>query len=256
MPFVSVPLIVLILVEVGITILVVKAGAIALRLTGLEEQRARFQALSAITNTGFTTRESELIVGDPQRRKIVSVLMIFGNIVMVTLIGLMVGSFATLREWFELPIQFLLLLAGGGLLYLLLRTGGLTRRFSRWIDAKLAARMRIAERSIFEVLALAEGHGVAEVCVPPDSPWLGKTLAEAGLRERGLLVLAIRRRDGVLASPKAFDQILAEDRLICYGQLARMQAFVGPREAPPGTATPESPAGEGPGPTPDVPGTP
>lgn len=234
MPLISVPLIVLILVEVGVTILVVKAGAIALRLTGLDEQRAHFQALSAITNTGFTTRESELIVGDPQRRRIVSVLMVFGNVVMVTLIGLLVGSFATLKEWFELPIHVLVLLLGGGLLYLLLRTQGLTRRFSRWMDAKLAARMHIREQSVSEVLALAEGYGVAEVRVPSDSPWLGKSIGEADLRERGLLVLAIRRGDTVLAAPSALDRILPDDRLVCYGQLARMRAFIAPGEGPAG----------------------
>lgn len=67
--FISVPLLVLMLLVVGITILVVKGGSIALRLTGLEESRANFQALSAVTGTGFTTRESELIMADPRRRK-------------------------------------------------------------------------------------------------------------------------------------------------------------------------------------------
>jgi len=92
--FISVPLLILILLVVGITVLVVKAGSVALRLTGMDEHRANFQAISAVTGTGFTTRESELVVADPVRRKIVSFLMIFGNVVVVMLISLLVGSFA------------------------------------------------------------------------------------------------------------------------------------------------------------------
>lgn len=41
--------------------LIVRAAAIALMMTGMDEKRARFQALSAFTGTGFTTREQSLL---------------------------------------------------------------------------------------------------------------------------------------------------------------------------------------------------
>ncbi len=34
-------------------------GAIALEITGMERSKARFQALSALSGTGFTTSEAE-----------------------------------------------------------------------------------------------------------------------------------------------------------------------------------------------------
>ena len=40
-----------------VSVLIVRAGAIALRMTGLDEKTASFQALSAFTRAGFTTRE-------------------------------------------------------------------------------------------------------------------------------------------------------------------------------------------------------
>lgn len=79
-----------------ISILVSRTGAVALRLTGLPEQVARFQARSAFTGAGFTTSESEAIVNHPVRRRIVSQLMIVGNLglvsVMATVIVSLVGS--------------------------------------------------------------------------------------------------------------------------------------------------------------------
>jgi Trk-type K+ transport system membrane component len=132
--FISVPLLILILLVVGITVLVVKAGSVALRLTGMDEHRANFQAISAVTGTGFTTRESELVVADPVRRKIVSFLMIFGNVAIVMLISLLVGSFAavarTVEKWYlEYGVPVAVFVVGGLLLYLALRSRGLTRRW-------------------------------------------------------------------------------------------------------------------------------
>jgi hypothetical protein len=55
-----------------LSVLVIRTGAVALRLTGLPEEPARFQARSAFTGTGFTTSESEAIVNHPVRRRIVA----------------------------------------------------------------------------------------------------------------------------------------------------------------------------------------
>ena len=42
--------------------LVVRTGAIALMMTGLEREKANFQALSAFSRAGFTTREAEIVI--------------------------------------------------------------------------------------------------------------------------------------------------------------------------------------------------
>jgi Trk-type K+ transport system membrane component len=57
------------LVVMTVLLFVVRVAAVALRLTGLVESAARFQALSAISGAGFTTRESESIVNYPVRRQ-------------------------------------------------------------------------------------------------------------------------------------------------------------------------------------------
>ena len=38
------------------------------RFTGLPEEKARFQVISLLTSSGFTTRESEMIISTKSRR--------------------------------------------------------------------------------------------------------------------------------------------------------------------------------------------
>ncbi|MEA3366541.1 MAG: TrkA C-terminal domain-containing protein [Planctomycetota bacterium] len=226
MSVISLPLVGLILLVVGITVLVVKAGAMALRLTGMEARRADFQALSAVTGTGFTTREAELVMADPRRRRIVSALMIFGNVVLVTVVGLMVGSFASAQEQYEVPLYGLVLVLGVFVVYRVLTARGVVRRWDRWVDEHLGKRLRLKEHSFAEMLTLAPGYGVAELRIDPASPFAGKTLARSGLREAGLLVLAVRRDEKVLPAPAAEDVIRSGDSVICYGDLERMHKLV------------------------------
>lgn len=63
----------------GVWLLVFWLGSTALEATGMERTKARFQALSAITGTGFTTREAESIVDHPKRRRIATWLILLGN---------------------------------------------------------------------------------------------------------------------------------------------------------------------------------
>lgn len=77
-----------IFVILSVSIFTVRVAAVALRITGLPDESARFQALSAFTGTGFTTSETEMVVNYPIRRRIVGLLMIIGNILeSVTFLG-------------------------------------------------------------------------------------------------------------------------------------------------------------------------
>ena len=58
------------LLAILFSFLVVRGAAVALMMTGMEKKKARFQALSAFSGTGFTTKEAEFVVNHPQRRKV------------------------------------------------------------------------------------------------------------------------------------------------------------------------------------------
>ncbi len=83
------------LVVLTISLLTVRVATVMLILTGLSLPLARFQARSAFTGCGYTTGESEQLVGHPVRRRIISTLMLLGNAGIVTTVGaLMAGLLA------------------------------------------------------------------------------------------------------------------------------------------------------------------
>lgn len=79
---------------VTLGLLITRVAAVALTLTGMSLEHARFQARSAFTGTGFTTSEAEGVVGHPARRRIVMTLMLVSGAGAVTVLGALVLSFA------------------------------------------------------------------------------------------------------------------------------------------------------------------
>ena len=68
------------------------------RLTGLTEEKARFQVISLLTNSGFTTRESESIVSSKIRRHLAKATMLFGYAFTVTIVSTTVNFFMTIGK--------------------------------------------------------------------------------------------------------------------------------------------------------------
>ena len=73
-----------------IFLIVIDFFSILFRLTGMPMKKARFQVISLLTSTGFTTKESEIIVQNPLRRKFASWLMIVSYVSTATFISFFV----------------------------------------------------------------------------------------------------------------------------------------------------------------------
>jgi hypothetical protein len=56
------------LVTIGLSLLVTRIASVALTMTGVSRDLAKFQARSAFTGVGFTTNEAEKVVARPVRR--------------------------------------------------------------------------------------------------------------------------------------------------------------------------------------------
>jgi precorrin-6B methylase 1 len=64
---------------ITLSVVIVRIGAVALELTGLSPEISSFQAQSAFSGVGFTTRESEAIVTHPARRRIIRTIIMLGR---------------------------------------------------------------------------------------------------------------------------------------------------------------------------------
>ena len=226
----------------AISFIVVRVGAIAFQLTGLEWSLAKFQALSCFSGTGFTTREAELITGHPQRRKIASILMVLGNVGLVTMIATVANS---LRPRVVGPSPWLNMIWGGlgplvNLLIIavaiygtwrILSKGSAAKRLTDYLRSKVQASGMVESISFEELLISTGGYGVARAEVREGSPVIGKTLAASGLRSRDITVLVVRKGDEAIPNPPAATCIECGDRLLCFGSFDRIREAFSPAEA-------------------------
>jgi len=214
-----------IILIVAISIFVVKIATIALKMTGLDEKRAYFQSLSAFTGTGFTTSDSEFILQNDIRRKIIIILMVLGNAGLVTVISTIVISFAR-GNLTPVLVNIGVVLILIFLLFKLMTHKGVTKFLNDKIESKLEKSPPFMKRPVEEIMRIAQNYGIAEVNIKQNCQDLNKTLSESSLRENDILVLAIERANSVIPTPNATDKILLEDTLICYGKLPNIQKII------------------------------
>jgi len=217
--------VVLLIVFISVSYLIVRVGAIALEMTGMERARARFQALSAFSGTGFTTREAELVVTHPRRRKIVTYLMILGNAGIVSVIATFVLS---LRQTgtFRPSLNLVIIAASLFILYRIASHQTFAKKLTQKIRETLREKLHFQKVHVEELLHQSDGYGVASVLVGRRSKVVGLTLSESGFKERDLMILSVERDEEMIPVPKAQTKIRVGDRLICYGKLDNLKGLV------------------------------
>jgi len=94
----------------------------------------------------------------------------------------------------------------------------------------VAAQVMFPELDIRQQLTVSHGYGVAEIVIAGDSEFAGKTLAEARLRDRDIVVLLLERQGEVTANPRGERALQGGDRLLCFGRLDAMRDLIPAKE--------------------------
>lgn len=172
----------------------VRIASVAIRLTGLSDGEARFQALSALTGTGFTTSESELIVNYPIRRKIVTYLMIVGNLGLVSVMStLMISLMRTDADVQSTMTQIALIVSGVGILFVLMTNKHVDELLCSAIAQLLKRYTFLGERSYNRLVQIGDGMSIAEHRIANGEQ---KTLNEIFRHFPSLTCLAITQSNG------------------------------------------------------------
>jgi hypothetical protein len=213
------------LLAIFVSILVVRGAAIALMMTGLDKKRAVFQAISAFTGTGFTTREAESVVGHEDRRKIISWLMILGNAGFVTVIVATTTSMIRSRD-VELPMNIILLIIGILIIYKIATSTGFIRQWESYIETKLDRHQLFEKAPMEDLLHLAGGYGLVRAVIADDSPLAGGTLSSLKAMDKAVHILGVERGDDWIPMPTESEQVAGGDRLILYGLQHNMKELL------------------------------
>lgn len=212
-----------VLIVVFLSLLITRVATIALTVTGLSREIARFQARSALTGAGFTTSESEDVVDHPVRRRIILFLMLLGNAGLITIAGSLIVSFANAGGPRPTLLRLGLLVAGLFVLLLLARsdradvyiTRMTTPLLKRWTDLDL--------RDYVRLLHLSGEYGISELKVQKDDWLAGRSLGELKLRDEGVVVLGVRKPNGEYAGvPRGTTILEPGDVLLLYARSTRL----------------------------------
>lgn len=217
------------IVVIAVSYVVVTVAGTMLELTGMEREVARFEALSAFSGTGFSTRNSELIVRHPFRRRIASTLMILGNAGTASLVASLIGTFSP-GTVFELVLNTV------GLVAFAFAAAWAVRRFGeafgdvlrRFLSPAMATDHVTRE----ELMLFQRGYGLMRVEIDPDSRLVDVALRDAGLREHHLEVLAVEEGPVVHAVPDPAWVFRPGQWVLVYGETVRVEDAFGVSRRP------------------------
>lgn len=208
---------VVILIIMIVLWLLVEILSVVFKMTGLELYKARFQIISIITHTGFTTRESELIAQHSLRRRIASILMIVSYVAQATLISLFVNILNKNQQ--QLIYAGLLLLIATIFIIIFTRTKYVSSKFNRFVESLLTRRIKNQKKmSIDQILKVSKGFGVFEFLLEDNNPYCNVALNDTKLSNMQIHILKVDRGSKTIDFPDASFVLLQGDRLILYGK--------------------------------------
>jgi len=205
----------ILLVAILVSFIVVRIGGFALQLTGIEPDVARFQALSAFSGTGFTTREAERVVGNRTRRRIVTILIILGNAGMVTVIATLVASFTQVSGYTWFFIRLAIIIGGIFGLYQLIIRSNFGQRILDRLQRPVINRILREAPAVEEIFHVEKDWAISLVMIKGSSNIIGLSVADI-TAEEDIEVLAIDRAGTYLTRPNWDEKIMEGDQLLVY----------------------------------------
>lgn len=196
------------------------------RLIGLPEEKARFQVISLLTGTGFTTHESEMILSTRSRRRLARITMLFGYVFNITFVSTVVNVFlsAGAGGFGSSVVSMLIPLATLAAVLGLSRT----REVRIWMDRRIerAADSFGSNRNTNGVMRIDElgPQTIARVTIKTVPEELEeKTLSQLALKpKRDILVLMVEHADHSTENPTAKTVFHPGDRITVCGDYRKI----------------------------------
>ncbi len=203
-----------------LSILITYIATIALNHTGLSKESAKFQARSAFTGVGFTTNESEKIVGHPVRRRIILTLMLIGNAGIISAIASLLLTFMeTAKNGIPLYYKLSILIGSIAVLWLITRSKNLEKGITFLINKALKRFTSLNVRDYVDILHLSVEYEVTSLHVEKNDWIANKKIKNCNLRKEGINIVGIKRSDGSYLGIVSGDtNIEPGDNLILYGR--------------------------------------
>ena len=192
---------------------VIEISVILFNLTGLEASVSRYQVISMLTNTGFTTDEAQLIIDHPVRRRLSMFLILFGAFslaVVISSITNILSGDLRLKELMVINVVLLVILMTG-------KTPFIRERLKKKLNSEMEKKLEISELPIKDALYLDEDDLVTDVVIEKNSKFVGIKAADLVERDEDISILFIKRGKVNIRNKLDEEKIQEGDQLFIYG---------------------------------------
>ncbi len=207
-----------------VALLINRIATAALMSTGMSRQYAKFQARSAFTGVGFTTSEAEEVVSHPVRRRIVMILMLIGNAGIATVVATLLLGFTGAEPGDQL-LRTGVLIVGVAAIWLLAASQRMESALRRVFIKIFRGNENLAVHDYLGLLQIGRDYSVGELQVQSGDWLAGRSLAEAKLRDEGVVVLGVERNGEYHGAPDGDSRIEAGDTLVIYGRAKALRSI-------------------------------
>lgn len=203
------------LIYFGIITTVIEIHVILFQLTGLKSEVSRFQVISMMTGTGFTTGESELILGHPIRRKLAIFLILFGAFSLAVIIS----SISNLLSE-EFGTKEILLVIGGIIfIFFVLKLGPIQKVLFNLFNKKMKSNIELGDLPIREVFLTDKEHYLLNLHIYEDSCLFHKTINQEikDHDQLDVVILFIKRGEVKITTNIYHTKLHEGDQILLFG---------------------------------------
>ena len=222
--------IILILLIIIIYIFMIQVFTVLFRITGLTKEKARFQVISLLTNSGYTTSESEIITNNRRRRNIATSCMITGTIFNVLIVSLIINILFNIKADIEESYIWMIVSFSVFILILVIMRLKVVRngmeRFIEFLADKLDHSKR--EENVITVLDVYGKNSIVEIHMNrvPDF-MVDKALKDCYLKTKYSLNVMLVKRNNRVLEVNADTIISKGDNVILFGLTQNIRDIFG-----------------------------
>lgn len=191
---------------------------------GIQIDKAKFQIISIITGTGYTTNESELMLFTKRRRKLTQVMILFSYIFNISIVTTIVNIFISSGDtsvW-ELEIGISLTVMNFILLLILNKSSKVRTAFDDFVK-KTAAKVREKRNNPIFIYDYYGDKIIAEVMVLQLNERIEQLNVEKLKNDYHIDLLAVRRGEETISDLKKIEKIQINDVLLLFGEPKRIR---------------------------------
>jgi hypothetical protein len=198
-----------------IIVAVIEIFVVLFRLTGLKVEISRFQVISMMTGTGFTTEESELISSHPIRRRLATFLILFGAFSLAVIISSISQFLASGLRTKEIASSAAAVL----LVFGILKLPGVQKRLANWFNREMKQTIELADLPIRDVFLKNSEVTMILMQIYHDSQLANRSIRQVypDIEESELSILYVKRGSLMIRKNVTDTPIHEGDQLLLYG---------------------------------------